>query len=98
MTDIERNANYKRKHDEIVERLLGPKSPYPVPSAIETRLTAPMHSSATYINDIRIGHGTNPSAFDPWLHEFNKKMRECNGKIVTYVDTPLAPEIGAPIK
>lgn len=99
ISDSERNAYYERKRKEIIDRFLGPIQLYPIPNAVETSLKAPIYTNGkSWHDEPRVHKDMNPCAFDPWLHEFNRQMHICNGRIVIVDNTPLEEEVGAPIK
>lgn len=92
-------ARFERKKAEIIEQLLGKEDKYPIPDPVETRLTDKNWTSGkSWYTEKRVLKNANPSAFDPWLHEYNIQMHTNNGRIVTIDDTPLEAEVGAPIK
>ena len=96
MTDAEREAFFARKKKEIIERLLGKESPYPIPDPVTTRLTAPIGKS--WYDKPRILQNMNPCAFDPWLHEYNRQMHANNGRIVTIMEEPIGEVVPPPVK
>ena len=98
MTETELNDYYLRKKKEVVERFLGTENKYPIPDPIEHRFFSPITESGKSYYGKSMGKPMNPSAFDPWLHEFNEKMHTCNGKIVTYVESGLDAEVPPPVK
>lgn len=96
MTEQERAEYFKRKHDEIVERLCGPAK-YPIPDKVEHRYIDEHWNDGTTFHDRPRIH-RNMNADTRGLAKYQKQMRENGGRIVTHVDATLNVEVLSPIK
>lgn len=90
-------AYFDRKKKAVIERLLGPETPYPIPDNVTVRFTSKITDKSCYA-DRQIGPDANPSAFDPWLRNYNEQRHDNNHKIVTYVDNIDTSEVPPPVK
>lgn len=99
MTDSEREEYYLRKKKEILDKILGPESPYSISDSVTVRFTSPLGKGDSWRTDPRgLMSGPEYDLAMKDLAEYNRLKHECNGKIVTYVDTPLEKAVGDPIK
>lgn len=99
MTDREREDYYWRKKKEVLDKMLGPENPYPIPDPITCRYTCPLgkgDSWRTAPRGIMKGEAYDQMMKD--LAEYNQAKHDNNHKIITYVDTPLEKAVGDPIK
>lgn len=98
MTDAERNEYFDRKKKEIMDRLLGPGTPYPIPDQITVRYTAPNDGKLWY-DRTRILKNMN---IDPqcqkYLAWYNAELRRNNGRIVTVSEEPIEDVVPPPVK
>lgn len=96
MTDQERSEYFKRKHDEVVERLCGPAK-YPIPDDIECRVIDHNWDKGISFYDLpRIHKHMNSDVTG--LYEYQKQMRENNGVVRTRVESGLDAAVPDPIK
>lgn len=87
---------FKRKHDEIVERLCGPAT-YPIPDEVEYKyIDEHWNDKTTFYDRPRIHENMN--ADTKGFAEYQRQMRENGGRIVIYVDATLDAEVPPPIK
>ena len=97
LSDTEREAYFERKHKEIVEKMLGKESPYPIPDVITTRLTSKIGES--WYEKPRILQNMNiDKQSQEYIAWYNAEFRKNNGRIVTYVEEPLDEEVPPPVK
>ena len=88
---------FERKKKEVIDRILGPGTPYPVAEDVTTRFTSKITDKSCYANR-PTKLDANPSAFDPWLRDYNEQRHTNNHKIVTYVDNIDTSEVPPPVK
>jgi len=96
MTEQERTDYFKRKHDEVVERLCGPAK-YPIPNEVEYGYIDEHWSDETAFYDRPRIH-KNMNADIRGLAEYQKQLRENGGRVITHVDATLDAEVPPPIK
>lgn len=95
MTTDELDMFFERKHNEVLDKLLGPAKPHKLPSPVTTRLVSPITRKSpdeefSYVQPAN----PNPAAFMPWLAWYNEQRRICNHKIVTYIEDEQSAEAG----
>ena len=98
MTDAERNEYFECKKKEIMDRLLGPGTPYPIPDPITVRYTIPDDRKMWYDRP-RILKNMN---IDPQRQKhlvwYNAELRLNNGRIVTVSEEPIEDAVPPPVK
>ena len=99
MTDAERNEYFDRKKKEIMDRLLGPGTLYPIPDPITVRYTAPSNGKLWYDRPRILKNMNIDTQCQKYLAWYNDKLRQNNGVIVTYAEeSSLDAEVPPPVK
>lgn len=98
MTDAERNECFDRKKKEIMDRLLGPDTPYPIPNPITVRYTAPSDGKLWYDHPRIFKNMNIDSQYQKYLAWYNTELRRNNGRIVTVSEEPIEDAVPPPVK
>ena len=91
MTDSEWEAKFNGPRDKLFERLFGKLDPKKVKEA-EDKANAIEHTT-TVQEMIAKRRAIKGMPNDPWLGEYNRRLHEGNGKIVTKIDEEKLKEL-----
>ena len=102
LSDAERNAKIEAKKKEVIERLCGKDSPYPIEDEVECRYTSTAFEDAkkgkSFYTEPRIHGNAIDPASSKFLGEYNHMMHVNGGRYVTHVEDKPKKEIPPPVK
>ena len=98
LSDSERNSYFERKKKEVLDRLLGPETPYPIPDPVTVRLTSPNDGKTWYERPRILKNMNLDRQSQEYLAWYNKELRNSHGRIVTVMEEPIGEVVPPPVK
>ena len=98
LNDNDRIAYFNRKKKSIIDRMLGPETPYPIPDPVSIRYTSDSKNGSWYGKPRILKNMNLDRQSQEYLAWFNEEFRKSNGRIVKHVEGGLDAAVPDPIK